>query len=780
MAVDNAEIKNFTQGLIGSLNRVTTGFAFKQSGEIIKANERMKDSQERLARRQSAHQDKVVTQQEKYEKSREKIAVKHASNQTQRDIELFKLDNRRNASTKELVDDFDTFKKSLQDGVDLEKEHITNLKSEGSMNSGFDGMSAGLDNMTKGIEGLTFGIVDLSGGTSKLTNFFKGLISLGAGLIGFLGSLGETIVMLTDHMGVFERKTTITRKVNTEQMGGGGGDGGGAKFTSSPMGSGDMLGGRQIDATAVDTISSASIQSSQKFSENVIGKATASIGKGFKNIGNALNPKTIAGQFADASKGLKSGISDIIHLTPSNKFEKEGQGQLDMEMGPPQNPMYMNDSVPKEAAAGITDMLNGVKNALISVIPKQIGGSATIGGDKNTSEFGPVMPAKNEARDMMNENFDQMKGHAENYKNLLTMEGSSFDKLRNAGSKSLQKYGETVNGFFSSIGEMGKSTKKMVMSMKMFGGDGFVLSKGLKSFGMSAKRVLMSALKFIPAVLGFVVATTMFAVSMIVASLPFIAMGLLIALGVALLVAAVVAVFNKFPIIGETLKSVFGFVFDVITSIVSNIMDVFGNMWQAVKDVFGGFFDMFSAAFQGDFGGVVDGFFKIVTGIFDFMFAPLRKIGSLVGDFVESLLPEWAANMLTGRGTESAEESGLYNRNSLLFSTIDESKIAGASSNELQEIIKHNDLNEDDMKLVKAEMEQRNKLSIGDRVLANQGTDLDKTRKEGQAASEKSTAISVATNQNNSSSVSNSVFNQIPNVKPFESSQSRTSTLSID
>jgi len=440
----------------------------------------------------------------------------------------------------------------------------------------------------------------------------------------------------------------------------------------------------------------------------------------------------------------------------------------------------MNDSVPKEAAAGITDMLNGVKNALISVIPKQIGGSATIGGDKNTSEFGPVMPAKNEARDMMNENFDQMKGHAENYKNLLTMEGSSFDKLRNAGSKSLQKYGETVNGFFSSIGEMGKSTKKMVMSMKMFGGDGLVLSAGLKSFGVSAKRVLMSALKFIPAVLGFVVATTMFAVSMIVASLPFIAMGLLIALGVALLVAAVVAVFNKFPIIGETLKSVFGFVFDVITSIVSNIMDVFGNMWQAVKDVFGGFFDMFSAAFQGDFGGVVDGFFKIVTGIFDFMFAPLRKIGSLVGDFVESLLPEWAANMLTGRGTESAEESGLYNRNSLLFSTIDESKIAGASSNELQEIIKHNDLNEDDMKLVKAEMEQRNKLSIGDRVLANQGTDLDKTRKEGQAASEKSTAISVATNQNNSSSVSNSVFNQIPNVKPFESSQSRTSTLSID
>jgi len=209
-------------------------------------------------------------------------------------------------------------------------------------------------------------------------------------------------------------------------------------------------------------------------------------------------------------------------------------------------------------------------------------------------------------------------------------------------------------------------------------------------------------------------------------------------------------------------------------------MDVFGNIWQGVKDVFGGFIDMFSAAFQGDFGGVIAGFKKIFIGIFDILFAPLRKLGSLVGDFVESLLPEWASNILTGRGTESAEESGLYNRNRLGFSKIDESKIAGASSNELQEIIKHNDLNPDDMKLVKAEMEQRNKLSIGDRVLANQGTDLDKTRKEGQAASEKSTAISVATNQNNSSSVSNSVFNQIPNVKPFESSQSRTSTLSID
>jgi hypothetical protein len=750
MAETNADIKNFTEGLIGSLNRVTTGLAFKQSAEIIKANERMKESQERLARRQETHQGKVEAQQEKFDKSREKIMQKHANNQTQRDIELYKLDNRRNDATKELVDDFDKFKKSLSEGNDLEKDHIENLKSQGSMNTGIDGMSSGIDDMVKGIEGLTFGLVDLSGSSNKLTNFFKGIVSLGVGLISFLGSLGETVVLLTDHLKVFDRKIKITRT-------------GGAPGTvpSGITGMGEDFVG-PVNPNAA-TSSEDIIESSVVDFATPLGKKAGSFFKGIKDgIGGVLDtvsPQNIKKQFDVATKTFAKGASIVANVTPTESEERRPLQETlpGMEKSPQDKSAeflstYKSDSVPIEAAGAISDMLNGIKNSL-----------------RSSFSFGDT-DKQAEAGEMMEENFSQMKGHAENFRGLVFGEGSMFAKITGGFGDALNFYGESVNKVGNTVIGFGKSVGQFFSS-------GENMKAGVASFAASSWSFLKSALKFVPAVLGFVVATTMFVGSMIVASLPFIAMGLLIAVGVALLVGAVVAVFNKFPIIGETLSTVFGFVFDTISGIVNVIMDVFSNIWGAITDIFGGFIDMFSAAFSGDFGGIFDGLMKIIGGVFDLFLAPFRAIFDGIAGFVNSLLPDWAKDMLGG-DTASAEESGLYDKNRIGKSTVDASMISGAPTKDLMAIVSHNDLSEEDMALVKAELDSRN---IGLEGTPMTGEELKEQREASKAAMDGGTQNNTAVaQQNTNNNVTNNAFSQSPNPRPTDSTIGRTAAVNLN
>jgi hypothetical protein len=750
MAETNADIKNFTEGLIGSLNRVTTGLAFKQSAEIIKANERMKESQERLARRQETHQGKVEAQQEKFDKSREKIMQKHANNQTQRDIELYKLDNRRNDATKELVDDFDKFKKSLSEGNDLEKDHIENLKSQGSMNTGIDGMSSGIDDMVKGIEGLTFGLVDLSGSSNKLTNFFKGIVSLGVGLISFLGSLGETVVLLTDHLKVFDRKIKITRT-------------GGAPGTvpSGITGMGEDFVG-PVNPNAA-TSSEDIIESSVVDFATPLGKKAGSFFKGIKDgIGGVLDtvsPQNIKKQFDVATKTFAKGASIVANVTPTESEERRPLQETlpGMEKSPQDKSAeflstYKSDSVPIEAAGAISDMLNGIKNSL-----------------RSSFSFGDT-DKQAEAGEMMEENFSQMKGHAENFRGLVFGEGSMFAKITGGFGDALNFYGESVNKVGNTVIGFGKSVGQFFSS-------GENMKAGVASFAASSWSFLKSALKFVPAVLGFVVATTMFVGSMIVASLPFIAMGLLIAVGVALLVGAVVAVFNKFPIIGETLSTVFGFVFDTISGIVNVIMDVFSNIWGAITDIFGGFIDMFSAAFSGDFGGIFDGLMKIIGGVFDLFLAPFRAIFDGIAGFVNSLLPDWAKDMLGG-DTASAEESGLYDKNRIGKSTVDASMISGAPTKDLMAIVSHNDLSEEDMALVKAELDSRN---IGLEGTPMTGEELKEQREASRAAMDGGTQNNTAVaQQNTNNNVTNNAFSQSPNPRPTDSTIGRTAAVNLN
>ena len=366
---------------------------------------------------------------------------------------------------------------------------------------------------------------------------------------------------------------------------------------------------------------------------------------------------------------------------------------------------YKSDSVPIEAAGAISDMLNGIKNSL-----------------RSSFSFGDT-DKQAEAGEMMEENFSQMKGHAENFRGLVFGEGSMFAKITGGFGDALNFYGESVNKVGNTVIGFGKSVGQFFSS-------GENMKAGVASFAASSWSFLKSALKFVPAVLGFVVATTMFVGSMIVASLPFIAMGLLIAVGVALLVGAVVAVFNKFPIIGETLSTVFGFVFDTISGIVNVIMDVFSNIWGAITDIFGGFIDMFSAAFSGDFGGIFDGLMKIIGGVFDLFLAPFRAIFDGIAGFVNSLLPDWAKDMLGG-DTASAEESGLYDKNRIGKSTVDASMISGAPTKDLMAIVSHNDLSEEDMALVKAELDSRN---IGLEGTPMTGEELKEQREASKAA----------------------------------------------
>lgn len=755
MAETNADIKNFTEGLIGSLNRVTTGLAFKQSAEIIKANERMKESQERLARRQEAHQQKVEAQQEKYDKSREKIMQKHANNQTQRDIELYKLDNRRNDATKELVDDFDKFKKSLSEGNDLEKDHIENLKSQGSMNTGIDGMSSGIDDMVKGIEGLTFGLIDLSGKSSKLTNFFKGIVSLGVGLISFLGSLGETVVLLTDHLKVFDRKIKITRT-------------GGAPGTvpSGIAGMGEDFVGpvKDVSSAYAATSSEDIIESSVVDFATPLGKKAGSFFKGIKDgIGGVLDtvsPQNIKKQFDVATKTFAKGANIVANVTPTESVERRPLQETlpGMEKSPQDKSAeflstYKSDSVPIEAAGAISDMLNGIKNSL-----------------RSSFSFGDT-DKQAEAGEMMEENFSQMKGHAENFRGLVFGEGSMFGKITGGFGDALNFYGESVNKVGNTVIGFGKSVGQFFSS-------GENMKAGVMSFLASSWSFVKSALKFVPAVLGFVVATTMFVGSMIVAALPFIAMGLLIAVGVALLVGAVVAVFNKFPIIGETLSTVFGFVFDTISGIVNVIMDVFSNIWGAITNIFGGFIDMFSAAFSGDFGGIFDGLMKIIGGVFDLFLAPFRAIFDGIAGFVNSLLPDWAKGIMADTG--SAEESGLYDKNRVGKSTVDASMISGAPTKDLMAIVSHNDLTEEDMALVKAELDSRN---LGLEGTPMTGDELKQQREATKAAmngggqGSNTTGVGISNSTNN---VTHNAISSSPNPRPTDPTIGRTSQLLLD
>jgi hypothetical protein len=494
-----------------------------------------------------------------------------------------------------------------------------------------------------------------------------------------------------------------------------------------------------------------------------LGKKAGSFFKGIKDgIGGVLDtvsPQNIKKQFDVATKTFAKGASIVANVTPTESEERRPLQETlpGMEKSPQDKSAeflstYKSDSVPIEAAGAISDMLNGIKNSL-----------------RSSFSFGDT-DKQAEAGEMMEENFSQMKGHAENFRGLVFGEGSMFAKITGGFGDALNFYGESVNKVGNTVIGFGKSVGQFFSS-------GENMKAGVASFAASSWSFLKSALKFVPAVLGFVVATTMFVGSMIVASLPFIAMGLLIAVGVALLVGAVVAVFNKFPIIGETLSTVFGFVFDTISGIVNVIMDVFSNIWGAITDIFGGFIDMFSAAFSGDFGGIFDGLMKIIGGVFDLFLAPFRAIFDGIAGFVNSLLPDWAKDMLGG-DTASAEESGLYDKNRIGKSTVDASMISGAPTKDLMAIVSHNDLSEEDMALVKAELDSRN---IGLEGTPMTGEELKEQREASKAAMDGGTQNNTAVaQQNTNNNVTNNAFSQSPNPRPTDSTIGRTAAVNLN
>ena len=467
----------------------------------------------------------------------------------------------------------------------------------------------------------------------------------------------------------------------------------------------------------------------------------------------------------------------------------------------------------KEISKGIGKKVDNLKEGLMSIY--NLGPDKDTNRDRNFSGKVPSlgmlgMKPRSEAErndpSIMGQQSVSPSGQPENFYN----NDSLFKETAAMSADFVRGLGQGIKGIFAPVelgtGKFDKAKASMqegvghlTNTMKTLFGSGGMFASFFAMMGTAGTAISTAAAAFMTTfvkpfiaavarlalgIIPFLIASTLFVASLIAASLPFLGMALVIGIAVAAVLLGINALFNKFPIIGETLSfigdvlgDVFGFVYDTISGIVNIIFDVFGNIWGAITDIFGGFIDMFSAAMEGDGPGFLQALKDIGRGILDLILAPFTAIFNGIAGFVTSLLPDWAQNML-GADTGDAEESGLYDKNRIGKSTVDASMISGAPTKDLMAIVSHNDLSEEDMALVKAELDSRN---LGLEGTPMTGEELKEQREASKAAMDGGTQNNTAVaQQNTNNNVTNNAFSQSPNPRPTDSTIGRTATVNLN
>lgn len=186
----------------------------------------------------------------------------------------------------------------------------------------------------------------------------------------------------------------------------------------------------------------------------------------------------------------------------------------------------------------------------------------------------------------------------------------------------------------------------------------------------------------------------------------------------------------------------------VFSSTFEAVKQFFTGVIDGISRAFSGLYEFFAGVFTGDFDRMFAGLTEWFKGIWDLPMAAVRAIadwfkdvfgidiGQILVDFAKKVLPDWVLNWLGWGGGEgsspdmenteevtreeaaerrrqqrqtldSAKESGLYDENFLGASTIDWSKAADASTEQLQAILQDDDLSREDKDKLTQMLEQR-------------------------------------------------------------------------
>ena len=137
----------------------------------------------------------------------------------------------------------------------------------------------------------------------------------------------------------------------------------------------------------------------------------------------------------------------------------------------------------------------------------------------------------------------------------------------------------------------------------------------------------------------------------------------------------------------------------------------------------------------------------------------------------------------SGDSTDEAQESGLYDYNRAGKSKIDASMIEGAPTKDLMSIISHNDLSEEDMALVKAEVNSRNQ-ELGLLPVQMSAEEIKQQREATEAAmggkgGQGSTTTGVGI-KNETNSVTHNAFSSSPDPRTTDPTIGRTSKVALD
>ena len=182
---------------------------------------------------------------------------------------------------------------------------------------------------------------------------------------------------------------------------------------------------------------------------------------------------------------------------------------------------------------------------------------------------------------------------------------------------------------------------------------------------------------------------------------------------------------------------------EVFRSYIDMVIGYFKDIGKIIGDIFGGFYDFFAGLFSGDWDRMFGGLKDIFGGLWDLMLAPFNAIfdwlkdtfgidiGGMILKLARKILPDWALNLLGIGGSEqsdvmqealvpesegrkedralrdSASESGLYQYNKRGESVVDFTKVGGASDEELQAILRHGDISDEQQMGLLQELQSR-------------------------------------------------------------------------
>ena len=318
--------------------------------------------------------------------------------------------------------------------------------------------------------------------------------------------------------------------------------------------------------------------------------------------------------------------------------------------------------------------------------------------------------------------------------------GTIFSGIQGAFTNVGELIGEKFSGMMDGIGDLvGSAITYVVTQSAIFAGTltkaGLALKAGaikllgsMKKFllglGLMIKQLFLAGVRMLAALPALISSALMFvggllatAASMFAAALPFIGIGLLIVAAIVGLIMAFMYMYENvewfregIDYLADKFWEVYQFLADA--GVFETIKQYFTDIKDALFGIFGGVVDFINAAMEGDFSGMFDAIKDIWSSLKDLFLAPFKYVKNLI----MGQDPE---------GLEEAQESGLYDLDRIGNSEINKDKVKGAPMGQLKAIVAHDDLNEEDMALIKEEIARQEAINLSvEGAAASSGQDI--------------------------------------------------------